>query len=130
MSGVVIELRRCRPSRERAICRERGCSFHDATGALARAGRAKLRDELTRPADGSGAGCRCARCAARSQPFSELQADLALRHVSDREAVLYALDLVALGGAVECGRCRAWRLSFHALRSALDADGCPFHAAR
>jgi hypothetical protein len=43
VTADVIELRRCRPALDRTSCTEPGCGFNDADGALARAGREKLR---------------------------------------------------------------------------------------
>ncbi|MCV7080535.1 hypothetical protein BST26_14525 [Mycolicibacterium insubricum] len=54
----------------------------------------------------SGSGCRCPRCAARDAPLGGIEAELTLRHVSDREAVLYALGAVA---------------------ASIDGGGCPTH---
>lgn len=125
----VIELRRCRPAHDRPECPEPGCAYADPDGSLARAAREKLRADLT--ASPSGSGCRCARCEARNAPLGDIEADLALRHVSDRDAVLYHLGAVVLGGMIDCKRCRAWVPPFHAVSASvarsIERGGCPFH---
>ncbi len=128
----VTELRRCRPAHDRPTCPEWGCVYGDPDRSRARAGRVKLRADLTASAaDGAGSGCRCARCEARNAPLGDIEADLALRHVSDRDAVLYAVGAVVLGGMVDCERCRAWVPSFHPVSASVaastDGGGCPFH---
>lgn len=126
---TVTELRRCRPPHDRPTCPEWGCAYADPDGSLARAGREKLRANLT--ASPSGSVCRCARCEARNAPLGDIEADLALRHVSNREAVLYHLGAVTPNGMVECDRCRAWLPSFHpvsaSVAASIDGGGCPFH---
>lgn len=58
-------------------------------GGLARAGRAMLRADLTTPADpATPGGCDCARC--RPEPLTDIDAQRALRHVSNQDAVAYA----------------------------------------
>lgn len=102
--------------------------YADPDGSLARAGREKLRADLT--ASLSGSGCRCARCEARNAPLGDIEVDLALRHVTDREAVLYQLGAVVPGGMVDCERCRAWVPSFHSVPESVarsSEGGCPFH---
>lgn len=74
-------------------------------GALARTGRAKLRADLTTPtAPAEPVGCDCARCC--PPPLDDIEAQRALRHVSNRDAVAYArgeLSLVSLHGCDDCG---------------------------
>ncbi|BBZ59419.1 MULTISPECIES: hypothetical protein [Mycolicibacterium] len=74
-------------------------------GGLARAGRAKLRTDLTHPATAAEpAGCYCARCC--PEPLTDIEAQRALRHVSNQDAVAYArgdVTVVRLRGCDECG---------------------------
>lgn len=71
-------------------------------GGLARAGRARLRADLTAP--GEPVGCDCPRCC--PPPLTDIEAQRALRHVSNRDALAYArgeLSLVSLYGCDDCG---------------------------
>lgn len=71
-------------------------------GALARVGRSRLRTDLTAPAE--PVGCDCARC--NPPPLTDIEAQRALRHVSNRDAVAYGqgeLSLVSLHGCDDCG---------------------------
>ena len=74
-------------------------------GELAREGRAKLRADLTEATSPAMAGgCACARCC--PPPLGDLEAQRALRHVSNQLAVSYArgeLTLVAYQGCDDCG---------------------------
>lgn len=81
------------------------CTAAHAVGApggeLARAGRTKMRAALTHPAE--PVGCDCARCS--PPPLTDIEAQRALRHVSNRDAVAYAqgeLSLVSLHGCEDC----------------------------
>lgn len=77
-------------------------------GTLARAGRRRLRDELTTPAPtATGPRCDCARCAPAA-PLSDLEAQRALRHVPTAIAVAYATGLVEFVSCVDCPACGAW----------------------
>lgn len=110
---TVIQLRRCKPEFDR----DRGA---DPDGSLAREGRATLRADLTAPS--ASGGCDCARCAERARPFSALEAETVLSHVTDRQAVAYALGTAVLGGCVlGCESCGGWVPSFHTAPGALTA---------
>ncbi|KUH86301.1 hypothetical protein [Mycobacterium sp. IS-1556] len=71
-------------------------------GALTRTGRSRLRADLTTAAEPGG--CDCARC--NPPPLTDIEAQRALRHVSNRDAVAYArgeLSLVSMYGCDDCG---------------------------
>lgn len=78
-------------------------------GGLARAGRATLRADLTAPAQ--PVGCDCARCC--PPPLTDIEAQRALRHVSDQDAVAYATGRVELVSCIDCPSCAAWVPTFH-----------------
>lgn len=97
---TVIELHHCQAERSRS------------GGELAQRGRAKLRTALTQRA--APCGCGYARC--RPEPLTDIEAQRALRHVSNRHAVAYALGEVVLVGsttataaAAGCRRSSRWR---------------------
>lgn len=75
----------------------------------ARTGRAKLRTALTQAAE-PGGGCDCARCC--PPPLTDLEAQRALRHVSDHQAVAYARAEAVLAGCHDCPDCGAWVPTF------------------
>lgn len=108
-------LRRCRPAFDRPACRVRGCDYADPDGRLARAARAELRAILAAP----------------PQPLTDIEAGYAMRHVTDRLAVLYHHGVVALGGLTDCHECGQWVPSFHAtdpaMKAALEGGDCPHH---
>ncbi|POX88383.1 hypothetical protein C3473_27255 [Mycobacterium kansasii] len=75
-------------------------------GALARTGRSRLRADLTTAAAARAepVGCDCPRCC--PPPLTDIEAQRALRHVSNRDALAYArgeLSLVSLYGCDDCG---------------------------
>jgi hypothetical protein len=77
-------------------------------GRLALMGRVKLRADLTAPAETSG--CDCARCS--PPPLDDLQAQRALRHVSNQNAVAFARGEVTLVGCRDCADCGGWVPTF------------------
>jgi len=79
-----------------------------AGGGLALRGRAKLRAEMTTPAEPSG--CDCGRCA--PPPLDDLEAQAALRHVSNADAVAFAQGLTSLVSFYGCDDCGAWVPTF------------------
>ncbi|KKF01579.1 hypothetical protein EUA04_13305 [Mycolicibacterium obuense] len=80
-------------------------------GALARVGRAKLRADLTTPTEPApGAACDCPKCC--PPPLTDIEAQQALRHVSNRDAAAYGrgeLSVVSMYGCEDCG---AWVPTF------------------
>ncbi|BBY84704.1 hypothetical protein [Mycolicibacterium tokaiense] len=84
------------------------CRPAPAGGRLALLGRAKLRAEMTTP--GESAGCDCPRCC--PPPLTDLEAQAALRHVSNADAVALALGRVTLVGFYLCESCGGWIPSF------------------
>ncbi len=79
-----------------------------AGGGLALRGRAKLRAEMTAP--GEPSGCDCGRCS--PPPLTDIEAQAALRHVSNADAVAYAQGRVTLVSFYECDDCEAWVPTF------------------
>ncbi|MCA2321561.1 hypothetical protein JF732_14760 [Mycobacterium intracellulare] len=79
-------------------------------GALAVAGRAKLRAALTERAAPCGCDCDCCRC--NPDPLTDLEAQRALRHVTNYAAVAYALGEVVLVGCRDCDGCGGWVPTF------------------
>lgn len=78
-------------------------------GGLARAGRAKLRADLTTPAE--PVGCDCARCC--PPPLTDIEAQTALHHVSNQDAVAYARGELSLVSQYGCESCGGWVPAFH-----------------
>lgn len=93
---TVTELRRCEAERAQG------------GGELARAGRAKLRADMTQSA--APGGCDCAKC--RPEPFNDVEAQRALRHVTNQQAIALALGRVTLAGYRDCPSCDGWVPSF------------------
>jgi len=79
-------------------------------GELARAGRAKLRDNMTQPAE--PVGCDCAQCC--PPPLTDIEAQRALRHVSNQHAVAYVLGELTLVAYQGCDDCGGWVPTFTA----------------
>lgn len=80
-------------------------------GGLARAGRAKLRADLTAPTTPSvPGGCECARCC--PPPLTDIEAQRALRHVSNRDAVAYGQGELSLVSLYGCEVCEGWVPTF------------------
>ena len=122
--------RRCRPPFDRALCSVLGCGFNDPDGSLAREGRTRLHAELVDVPDDPG-GCDrpgCTKCGA--QPFTPEEADGVLDHLTDREAVLYALGFLGLDSFGWCDDCDRWLPSLRPKQDALDLAECPFHPTR
>lgn len=93
---TVIEARRCQAERAQG------------GGELARVGRAKIRTDMTQSA--APGGCGCAKC--RPEPFNDIEAQRALRHVTNQQAIALALGQVTLAGYRDCEDCGAWVPSF------------------
>lgn len=131
MTGV-SKLRRCRPAYDPATCPVEGCYYNDPDGSHALAGREKLRTVLITPGKVECDRAGCTKCTERAKPFTATEADHVLRHVTDRQAVLYQLQLIELGGLTECANCFGWEPGFHPARDASPAavqpaGWCPFH---
>ncbi|MCV7094093.1 hypothetical protein AWC13_13375 [Mycobacterium kubicae] len=77
-------------------------------GELARVGRAKIRTDMTQSA--APGGCECARC--RPEPLTDIDAQRALRHVTNGNAAAYARGELTLIGCRDCEDCGAWVPSF------------------
>ncbi|WP_051288884.1 hypothetical protein [Mycobacterium sp. URHD0025] len=76
-------------------------------GRLAQLGRAKLCTDMTTPAAPEQlVGCQCARCAPPC--WTAAEAEAAVRHLSNRQAVDYALERVAVSSFTSCDDCGAW----------------------
>lgn len=106
-----------------------GCVYNDADGSRARRGRERLRTTLTTPGT---IECTCPKCTDRNTPFTAAEAEHALRHVTDRQAVLYGLNAIDMGGHSECDNCYGWVPSFHAVgnvspAAVVEVGWCPFH---
>ena len=80
------------------------CRTSPSGGRLALLGRAKLRAEMTTA--GEPSGCDCPRCC--PPPLTGLEAQAALRHVSNADAVALALGQVTLVGYYYCESCESW----------------------
>lgn len=122
------QTKRCRPSPDRAVCSISSCTYADGIGSpLAATGRAQLRSELQRPT--STTGCDCAECA--DHPMTPGEVDGVLDHVSEREAVLFALGKAVVSSFVLCDHCGVWVPvlwdSVTATPGTLAAGGCPYH---
>lgn len=77
-------------------------------GKLALLGRAKLRAEMTTA--GEPTGCDCPRCC--PPPLTDFEAQAALRHVSNADAVAFAQGRVTLVGYYRCESCEGWVPTF------------------
>lgn len=84
------------------------CRITQSGGRLALEGRAKLRAEMTTA--GEPSGCDCPRCC--PPPLTDLEAQAALRHVSNADAVALALGQVKLVSYTGCENCGAWVPTF------------------
>lgn len=83
-------------------------------GELARAGRAKLRADLTTPTTPSvPGGCDCARCC--PPPLTDIEAQQALRHVTNDSAVAYGRGEVTVTSLHGCDECGGWVPTFTAV---------------
>lgn len=71
--------------------------------------RGKLRAEMTAPA-AEPVGCDCAKCC--PPPLTDIEAQAALRHVSNTDAVAVALAQITLVGFYGCDSCGAWVPTF------------------
>lgn len=81
------------------------CSSPNGSGRrLAQLGRAKLRTDMTTP--GVPTGCDCPRCC--PPPLNDIEAQAALRHVSNADAVAFAQSRVTLASYYGCDYCGAW----------------------
>lgn len=115
----------CRQMPEPAVCLVYGCPYGDpVVTEIAREPLcAALTDEHT------AEGCRCARCA--DDALTADEAASAVTHVTDRLAVLFSMQLVAIGGMVGCEHCGGWvpgfQPSIHAPLDVLEHTACPFH---
>lgn len=85
------------------------CANAPVGGRLALRGRAKLRAEMTAPA-AEPSGCDCGRCS--PPPLTDLEAQSALRHVSNADAVAFAQGGVALVSYCGCPECGSWVPTF------------------
>lgn len=89
-----------------------GAAHSPRGGTLARAGRRRLREELTTPAPTTDElRCDCTRCAPAA-PMSDIEAQRAVRHVPAAVAVAYATGQTQLVGCVDCEHCGAWMPTF------------------
>jgi hypothetical protein len=108
-------------SPDRAVCAVEGCTYVDPDGSFARDGRKYLRKDLIRPAQAAG----------DAEGFTAAQADGALRHVTDRVAVLYFLGKIYLQGHYDCNICGSQVLDFvdspASTAGTLARGTCPFH---
>lgn len=84
------------------------CRNAPSGGRLALLGRAKLRTEMTTA--GETTGCDCPGCC--PPPLTDLEAQAALRHVSNADAVAFALGQLTLVSFTGCESCGAWVPSF------------------
>lgn len=84
------------------------CRTASSGGRLALLGRAKLRAEMTTAGETSG----CDRPGCCSPPLTDLEAQAALRHVSNADAVALALGQVTLVSYTGCESCGAWVPTF------------------
>lgn len=117
---------RCTPRGPRTACPAPRCEFDDPYGHLAERGRALIAGRLlgTIPP----LGCGCLRCV--GDPFEPAEVAEMLDHVSDREAVLYALDVVRIDRVTTCGTCHRASVYFadYVGRQGVYASGaCPIH---
>lgn len=74
-------------------------------------GRAKLRAEMSAPADAPPSGHQCPRCSP-PPPLTDIEVQQALRHVSNADAVAFALGQVELVSFYGCQSCDAWVPTF------------------
>lgn len=87
------------------------CRTPSRGGGLALRGRAKLRAEMTTPGPSAEpSGCDCGRCS--PPPLTDLEAQAALRHVSNADAVAFAQGRAVLVGYYGCDDCGAWVPTF------------------
>ena len=84
------------------------CASAQNGGTVALRGRAMLRAEMT--AQGDGTRCPCGRCT--PPPLTDIEAQAALRHVSNADAVAFAQGQVALVSYYGCAECGAWVPTF------------------
>ena len=129
----------CRPAYDPAICPVEGCRYNDPDGSRALAGREKLRTELMTPGTVECDREGCTKCTERAKPLTASEADHVLRHVTDRQAVLYQLELIepagqgrSLSDGVEGEWASCWNEEFDPVRdvdpAAVEPLGwCPFH---
>lgn len=84
------------------------CSAPATGGRLALAGRALLRREMTTPAPEptDPAACTCVGCC--PSPLTDIEAQRALRHVSNIDAAAFARGELALIRYESCAYCEAW----------------------
>lgn len=84
------------------------CSAPATGGRGALAGRALLRAEMTSPAPESADpdACTCTGCV--PPPLDELEAQRALRHVSNADAAAFGRGAVRLVRYEGCTDCGAW----------------------
>lgn len=61
--------------------------------------------------------------------MTDIEAGYAVRHVTDRLAVLHHHGVVTLGGLTDCEECGQWVPGFHATdpatKAALEGGDCP-----
>ncbi|OPX12480.1 hypothetical protein [Mycobacterium sp. AT1] len=86
------------------------CRTAPSGGRLALVGRAELRAQMTTPG-AEPIGCQCPRCSP-PPPLTDLEAQAALRHVSNADAVAFALGQVTLVSFSSCESCDAWKPRF------------------
>ncbi|WKG01380.1 hypothetical protein [Mycolicibacterium sp. HK-90] len=84
------------------------CRTAPSGGRLALLGRAKLRAEMTTA--GETDSCDCPGCC--PPPLTDIEAQAALRHVSNADAVALALGQVKLVGYYYCESCDGWVPTF------------------
>ncbi|WP_445168776.1 hypothetical protein ACTXG7_05285 [Mycolicibacterium sp. Dal123E01] len=85
------------------------CHTVRSGGRLALLGRAKLRAEMTTPA-AEPRDCDCEGCC--PPPLTDLEAQQALRHVANADAVAFALGQLSLVSYTGCPECECWVPTF------------------
>ncbi|RMB75636.1 hypothetical protein AYK61_02540 [Rhodococcus sp. SBT000017] len=116
----------CIPRGPHPPCPVDGCEHDDPDGTLAQQGRALLARRLIGTAD--PAGCSCTKCT--GDPFDDTEAAQALDHLSDREAVLFLLDVIRQDRYTKCGQCGGLVVHFAdtvAGQVNYARGECPFH---